>query len=159
MWMDGQGPPPHSDNLRPPYDDRPGGPRRGSGIGGANARFRGDRSRDRQSRWNKDDVKESRGETSKKPSPEKEIKSENEEIVRDTETPCHDEKPIEETPSLEPGKDVVCPQPKEPLVETAIEQTTQSAIQYERDTATPCHDEPEVPNIVVENPDMANKEA
>lgn len=161
LWMDNQGPPTHSDNIiRPPFDDRPGGPRRGSGPGGPVPRFRGDRPRDRQSRWSKEDPKElpSRLEPNKKSTSEDEIRNGDSEPVRDTQTPCHDEKPIEEIEIQQTGE-VLCRNANDSILEQAPIEQSQPPLQYERDTATPCHDEPEVPNIVAENPEAVKKEA
>ncbi|KAK6636800.1 hypothetical protein RUM43_010463 [Polyplax serrata] len=164
MWMDNQGPPPLGDGIiRPSFDDRPGGPRRNSGP-----RFRGDRPRDRESRWSKEESKDStpRLETNKKPAVEEdEVRTETEvqEPVRDTQTPCHDEKPIAETDNEAAPQEVanatadeLRPVPEE-FEPPPIEQS-QPPLEYERDTATPCHDEPEIPNIVVENSEAMNKE-
>lgn len=162
MWIENQGPPPHGENfIRSPFDDRPGGPRRSTGPGGPGPRFRTDRSRDRQSRWSKEDPKESlpRSKADKKPEDE-ESRSENlepNEPVRDTQTPCHDEKPIEEIQPSDPPVQTTLQKPNEFSVEGSVEQSD-PLIEYDRDTATPCHDEPEIPNIVSENPEMLKKE-
>lgn len=140
--MDGQGPPALSDNfVRPPFDDRPG-PRRGMGPG-PGPRFRGDRTRDRQTRWSNEESKEPpRSEPERKDTKPDMMEENNkpEQPTRDSSTPVHDEMPGEE-PLTEPTQ-------SEPQSEPEPQRT-----EYERDTQTPCHDEPEVPDIVTEKDD------
>ncbi|KAL0276144.1 UNVERIFIED_CONTAM: hypothetical protein PYX00_003778 [Menopon gallinae] len=158
IWMDNNAPNLGDNFTRPPFDDRPGGPgsRRGPGPGpGSAPRFRGERTRDRQSRWSKEDVKEpvggKRSEPDKKETESSQEENEVEVPPRDSQTPCHDEQP-----EPEPEPMMAKPEGAEPRLESNAQDAPmgESAPQiveqqeYERDTQTPLHDEPQIPDIV-----------